>query len=97
MMGKAEVTPWDRFLALLESNDVPVYQVCSVLEVEEGELKKKIRYSNITLLEVLKIWNLLGVTSTKIVNLFFSGATTGGRLDEKKENKQKEKTACKHD
>lgn len=40
-MGRAEVTPWERFLALLESNDVPVYQVCSVLEMEEDELKKK--------------------------------------------------------
>lgn len=96
-MGKAEVTPWERFLALLESNDVPVYQVCSVLEMEEEELKKKIRYSNITLLDVLKIWKLLGVTSAKIVNLFFSGATIGGRLDEKEEDKQKEKTACKLD
>lgn len=86
-MGRAEVTPWERFRELLESNDVPIYQVCSVLEMEEEELKKKIRYSNITLLEVLKIWNLLGVTSTKIVNLFFSGTTIGGRLDEKEENK----------
>lgn len=70
-MGKAEVTPWNRFEKLLGKNNVPIYRVCSELEIEESALREKITKVEITLLEVMKIWKLVGGTSERILNLFY--------------------------
>ena len=51
--------------------------------MEESTLREKVEKVEITLLEVMKIWKLIGCTSEKILNLFY---TKRGN-DEAEENK----------
>ena len=77
------LTEWERFTNFLKRNGVPVYRVCGELEMEESTLREKVEKVEITLLEVMKIWKLIGCTSEKILNLFY--AKRGS--DEAEENK----------
>lgn len=77
------LTEWERFTGFLKRNGVPVYRVCGELEMEESTLREKIKKVEITLFEVMKIWKLIGGTSEKILNLFY---TKRGN-DEAEENK----------
>lgn len=67
MVGTAR----NRFEKLLAKNNVPIYRVCNELEIEESALREKVAKVEITLLEVMKIWKLIGGTSEKILNLFY--------------------------
>ena len=77
------LTEWERFTGFLKRNGAPVYRVCGELEMEESTLREKIEKVEITLFEVMKIWKLIGGTSEKILNLFY---TKRGN-DEAEENK----------
>lgn len=77
------MTEWERFTAMLGKAGVPVYRVCGELEMEESTLREKVEKVEITLLDVMKIWKLIGCTSEKILNLFY---TKRGN-DEAEENK----------
>ena len=77
------LTEWERFTGFLKRNGVPVYRVCGELEMEESTLREKVEKVEITLLYEMKIWKLIGCTSEKILNLFY---TKRGN-DEAEENK----------
>lgn len=64
-------TTWNKFEKLLGENNVPIYRVCNELKIEESVLREKVAKVEITLLEVMKIWKLIGGTSEKILNLFY--------------------------
>ena len=67
---RTTLTEWERFTGFLKRNGVPVYRVGGELEMEESTLREKVEKVEITLLEVMKIWKLIGCTSEKILNFF---------------------------